>query len=79
MITDRGKKSGRIFLKLLPVILPFTLFFLIGIVITLLQSLGFLLPGVDTASPFEAYRGIFTSNWFFPSFMFSLKVAFGSS
>lgn len=74
-----GINTRRIIGKLLPVLLPFTLFFLIGITVTFLQSLGFLLPGVDTVLPFGAYRELFTSSWFFPSFAFSLKVAFASS
>lgn len=79
MITDRGKETGRIFLKLLPVILPFTLLFLIGIAVTIFQSFGFLLPGINTGSLFGAYRTIFTSKWFLPSFAFTLKVALASA
>ncbi len=73
---DRPRRT--IFIKLLPLLIPFTLVFVMGFVLTVVQSLGGLLP--LEVSPFGgAYADLFRSPWFGKSFRFTLAVSFFSA
>ncbi len=66
-------------LRLLPLLLPFSLVFGCGLVITLLQSFGFLMFSYTYDDLFFAYRELFADSWFLRSAAFSLYVAAASS
>ena len=68
-----------ILLKLLPILIPFFLLFSGGVVFALLQSFGLMSPGPVEGGVFSAYRKLFSTPWFYRSFLFSLYVAFCSA
>ena len=72
-------RGRHIVLRLLPVLIPFTLLFLGGAAFALLQSLGIMIPVPAEDAPGEAYRRLLASRWFYASFGFSLYVAFLSA
>jgi len=65
--------------KLLPALLPFVLFFVGGIVLTVLQSLGMMNPLVHYTSMWTAYKIVLTHSHFLVSILFSFYVALVSS
>ena len=68
----------RIILKLLPVVVPFSLLFILGVVITVIQSLGVLLPPAE-GSVFLPYKELIGSVWFGGAFRFTLVVSVSSA
>jgi putative spermidine/putrescine transport system permease protein len=73
------KKNLFLLLKLLPVLVPFALLFLSGIILTILQSFGIFAFNITLTDIFAAYRKLFSDIWFYRSFFFSLYVAFLST
>jgi putative spermidine/putrescine transport system permease protein len=67
------------YLKLLPALLPFVVFFAGGIGVTLFQSFGMMNPLVHYDSIWAAYKIIITHGHFTLSILFSLYVALVSS
>ncbi|MBM9520751.1 sugar ABC transporter permease [Desulforhopalus vacuolatus] len=67
------------YLKLLPALLPFVIFFAGGIGVTLIQSFGMMNPLVHYDSIWTAYTTILTNSHFIISILFSLYVALVSS
>lgn len=67
------------YLKLLPALLPFLLFFVGGIVVTLVQSFGMMNPLINHDSIWTAYGTILTHSRFTLSILFSMYVALVSS
>ncbi len=68
-----------ILLKLSPLLIPFAIIFSTGILLTILQSLGFLLPIKAEGGMFSAYHSLFSSLWFYQDLGFSLYCAFVSA
>ena len=66
-------------LKLLPALIPFVLFFMGGIMMTVMQSLGMMNPLVHYDSVWTAYKTIFTHGHFMMSILFSFYVALVSA
>ena len=66
-------------MKLLPALIPFVLFFVGGIFLTIVQSLGMLNPLVHYDSMWTAYKTVFTHGHFMKSILFSFYVAFASA
>jgi putative spermidine/putrescine transport system permease protein len=69
------KKNYKILIKLLPLMIPFLCFFVLGIIYTFLQSLGFLVPTGTEGKGFGYFIETITSTWFASSFFYSLWVA----
>ncbi len=67
------------YLKLLPALLPFVVFFAGGIAVTLVQSFGMMNPLVHYDSIWTAYTTVLTQGRFTLSILFSLYVALVSS
>lgn len=67
------------YLKLLPALLPFALFFVGGIIVTLVQSFGMMNPLALHDSIWTAYAAILTQSRFILSIFFSIYVALVSS
>lgn len=72
-------RAREVFLRLLPLLLPFTLVFGGGLAITLLQSFGLLMFSYSYDDLFFAYRELAADTWFLRSAVFSLYVAAASS
>ena len=68
-----------ILLKLSPLLVPFVFIFTTGILLTILQSLGFLLPIPVEGGIFSAYKALFGGLWFYQNFAFSFYCAFISA
>lgn len=66
-------------LRLLPLLLPLLLVFGSGLLVTVLQSFGFLVFSYTYDDLFFAYRELFADSWFIRSTSFSLYVATVSS
>ncbi|MGL1890373.1 MAG: ABC transporter permease subunit [Spirochaetaceae bacterium] len=66
-------------LKLLPILIPFILFFLFAVVFAFLQSVGYLTPTKTIYTGFDSYRQLFQDRWFISSFLYSIKIAFLSA
>lgn len=73
------KPGTKIFLKLLPVLIPFILIFTAGIAVTILHSFGLMFFGYNYGDHFFAYKEIFSSGWFYHSLALTLFAAFTSS
>jgi putative spermidine/putrescine transport system permease protein len=67
------------YLKLLPALLPFVLFFVGGIIVTLVQSFGMMNPLAHHDSIWKAYATILTQDRFILSILFSIYVALVSA
>lgn len=67
------------YLKLLPALIPFFFFFIGGIGVTVVQSLGLMNPLVEYPSLWTAYETILSQRHFIISIFFSLYVALISS
>lgn len=61
-----------------PLLIIFAGLFLAGICITLLQSFGVILPGIE-GKGFSTYSELFSTRWFKQDFLFSIRVAFFSA
>ena len=72
-------RSTEPLLRLLPLLLPLSLVFGCGLVVTLLQSFGLLMFSYTYDDLFFAYRELFADSWFLRSAAFSLYVATVSS
>jgi putative spermidine/putrescine transport system permease protein len=72
-------RSTEPLLRLLPLLLPLSLVFGCGLVVTLLQSFGLLMFSYTYDDLFFAYRELFADTWFLRSAVFSLYVAAASS
>lgn len=68
-----------ILLKLSPILVPFLILFTGGILFTLLQSLGYMVPIPTGEGPFSSYKQLFSTPWFFKSFFFSVYVGLSSA
>ena len=68
-----------ILLKLSPILIPFLIMFTGGILFTLLQSLGYVTPIPVEGGPFRAFRELFSTPWFYRSFLFSVYVGLVSA
>ena len=72
-------QKGSILLKLSPLLLPFLVLFGGGLLLTVFQSLGYLLPVPSDYSGLDAYREVLFDAWFWKSFLFSVHVGFASA
>jgi len=77
----KGRASTRsgVLIALSPLLLPFLTVFGCGLVITVLQSFGFLMFSYHYEDSLFAYKELFHSRWFYQSAVFSLYVAAGSA
>ena len=66
-------------LKLLPLLIPFTLLFLGGSLFALLQSLGLFNPLKPDGGLLAPYQKLLSNPWFYRSLFFSLYVSFSSA
>ena len=72
------KKAG-ILARLLPLLIPFALLFVGGIVFALLQAFGLAVP-VESGKPgFSAFIEALSSAWFYRSFGYSIYIGFTSA
>ena len=67
------------YFKLLPALIPFCLFFVGGIALTVMQSFGMMNPLVHDASIWAAYETVLSQRHFLISILFSFYVALMSS
>jgi putative spermidine/putrescine transport system permease protein len=68
-----------IFLKLSPLLVPFTVIFTTGVFLTILQSLGLFMPIPFEGRLFSSYATLFRGSWFYVNLGFSLYCAFVSA
>lgn len=72
-------KNKKEYLKLLTIIIPFVLFIVYGLVLTVQQSIGINLPVRSDFSGLDAYKQLLTDDWFLQSSIFSVSIALQSS
>jgi len=63
----------------MPLLLPFIAVFGCGLIVTTLQSFGFLMFSYSYEDVFFAYRELFSDSWFVSSALFSLYVSLAAS
>ena len=68
-------RQTKVLIRLLPVLLPVLAVFGCGLVVTLLQSFGYLMFSYNYDDRLFAYRGLAVDGWFLRSAVFSLYVA----
>ncbi|MBC16759.1 MAG: ABC transporter permease [Desulfovibrio sp.] len=73
-----ASNAAKVFIRLLPLLIPFVLLFLGGLGMAVVQSLGFFLPVKTTGGPFSAYTALLQPH-FIQSALFSLWVALAST
>ena len=76
-----SSENRRLFLRLSPIVLPFTVIFAGGILFTILQSFGLLLPEFYSSGShaFQGYRTLFSNTWFLRSLGYSMYVGMVSA
>ena len=72
-------KNKNEYFKLLTILITFLVLIVYGLILTVIQSFGKMLPVESNIEGFEAYKILLTDKWFINSAIFSINVAFKST